>query len=219
MNDLRDQSISEQISTNYGYIFEPELIDEIALHGKLLEVMAGEIFMDLGQQITHMPLLISGSVKIMREDDSGHELLLYFLERGDTCTMSLSCCIGNKVSEIRAIAEEDTQLIMIPVGQMDLWLQKYRTWRNFILDSYQERLNELMETVDSIAFMKMDERLEKYLNDRVKLHGSTTVTATHQQIATDLNTSRVVVSRLLKQLEKQGDIKLGRNKIEVLNFA
>lgn len=208
----------ELVVQNYGYIFEPELIDEIVQYGELVEVSAGDIFMDLGQKITHMPLLLSGSVKVMREDASGNELLLYFLERGDTCTMSLSCCIGNKLSEIRAIAEEDTLLIMIPVERMDQWLQSYRSWRNFIFDSYQIRLNELMETVDSIAFMNMDARLEKYLHDRVKLLGSTTISSTHQQIATDMNTSRVVVSRLLKQLEKRGQIKLGRNKIEVLDF-
>lgn len=218
MTPNTQDDIHTLVEKNYGYIFEPELSKEIAEVGMVKFVHAGEIFMDLGQRVTHMPLLLQGSVKIMREDDSGNELLLYFLERGDTCTMSLSCCIGNKVSEVRAIAEEDTTLIMIPVEHMDKWLKEYKSWRNFIIDSYQVRLNELMETVDSIAFMKMDERLQKYLNDRVKLLGSTTIANTHQDIASDMNTSRVVISRLLKQLEKQGEIKLGRNKIEVLNF-
>ncbi len=211
-------NLHEVISLNYGFIFEPELVIEIAESGKLMDVETGDLIMDIGQNISHMPLLIKGSMKVMREDQEGKELLLYFLERGDTCTMSLSCCIGNKKSEIRAIAEEDTRLVMIPVEKMDEWLQRYKSWRNFIFDSYQIRLNELMETLDSLAFMRMDERLEKYLHDRVKLMGDTTVTHTHQQIANDLNTSRVVVSRLLKQLERQGKIKLGRNKIEVLNF-
>lgn len=218
MSDTIDTTVKEAVDKNYGFIFDPELVDEIARYGEIISVPAGEIFMDLGQKITHMPLLISGSVKVMREDASGNELLLYFLERGDTCTMSLSCCMGDKVSEIRAIAEDDATLIMIPVEKMDEWLQRYRSWRNYIFDSYQVRLNELMETLDSIAFMKMDERLHKYLHDRVKLSGSTTVSGTHQQIASDMNTSRVVVSRLLKQLEKKGQIKLGRNKIEVLDF-
>ncbi len=218
MSNTNTTDLHKLVQDHYGFLFEPELIDEIAELGTLLEVGAQEIFMDLGQQITHMPLMLSGAVKVMREDESGHELLLYFLERGDTCTMSLSCCMGNKLSEIRAIADEDTQLIMIPVERMDDWLQRYRSWRNFIIDSYQVRLNELMETLDSVAFMNMDARLEKYLNDRVKLSRKTTIPGTHQQIATDLNTSRVVVSRLLKQLEKRGQIKLGRNKIEVLDF-
>jgi CRP/FNR family transcriptional regulator len=101
---------------------------------------------------------------------------------------------------------------------MDKWLQKYRSWRNFIFDSYQIRLNELMETLDSVAFLRMDERLLKYLNDKVKITGSTTLNSTHQDIASDMNTSRVVISRLMKQLEKQGKVKIGRNKLEVLNF-
>lgn len=218
MDETTNKPINALVEQHYGFLFEPELIEEISNHGVLVEVSAGEIFMDLGQKITHMPLLLAGSVKVMRENDSGQEMLLYFLERGDTCTMSLSCCMGNKLSEIRAIAEENTSLIMIPVSKMDEWLQRFKSWRNFIIDSYQMRLNELMETLDSVAFMRMDERLEKYLHDRVKLLGKTTITGTHQQIATDLNTSRVVVSRLLKQLEKQGQIKLGRNQIEVLDF-
>jgi len=210
--------IRKMVEESYGFLFEPELIEEIIAHGTLHEVAAGELFMDLGQTIKHIPLLIKGSVKIMREDAEGHELLLYFLERGDTCAMSLSCCMGNKKSDIRAIAEEDTTLIMIPVENMDQWLQKYRSWRNFIFDSYQVRLNELMETMDSVAFLRMDERLLKYLNDKVKLTGNTVLNSTHQDIANDLNTSRVVISRLMKQLEKQGKLKMGRNKLELLNF-
>jgi CRP/FNR family transcriptional regulator, anaerobic regulatory protein len=210
--------IKALVEESYGFLFEPELIQEIIANGTVHEVAAGELFMDLGQTIRHIPLLIKGSVKIMREDAEGHELLLYFLERGDTCAMSLSCCMGNKKSDIRAIAEEDTTLIMIPVENMDQWLQKYRSWRNFIFDSYQVRLNELMETLDSVAFLRMDERLLKYLNDKVKLTGSTVLNSTHQDIASDLNTSRVVISRLMKQLEKQGKLKMGRNKLELLNF-
>jgi CRP/FNR family transcriptional regulator len=210
--------LKTQVEESYGFIFEPALLSEITEHGKLYNVAAGELFIDLGQTIKHIPLLISGSVKILREDADGRELLLYFLERGDTCSMSLSCCMGNRKSEIRAIAEEDTMLIMIPVEYMDNWLERFKSWRKFIIDAYQVRLNELMETLDSVAFMKMDERLLKYLNDKVKLTGSTTLNSTHQEIASDLNTSRVVISRLMKQLERKGKLKMGRNKLELLNF-
>jgi CRP/FNR family transcriptional regulator, anaerobic regulatory protein len=210
--------VKHLITDSFGFLFEPELLEEIISVGKVHNVSTGELFMDIGQAITHIPLLIEGNVKIMREDAEGRELLLYFLERGDTCAMSLSCCMGNKKSDIRAIAEEDTTLIMIPVEHMDKWLQKYRSWRNFIFDSYQIRLNELMETLDSVAFLRMDERLLKYLNDKVKITGSTILNSTHQDIASDMNTSRVVISRLMKQLEKQGKVKIGRNKLELLNF-
>jgi CRP/FNR family transcriptional regulator len=215
---VNTSEVKQLVTDSFGFLFEPELLEEIISVGKAYHVAAGELFMDIGQGISHIPLLIEGSVKIMREDAEGRELLLYFLERGDTCAMSLSCCMGNKKSDIRAIAEEDTTLIMIPVEHMDKWLQKYRSWRNFIFDSYQIRLNELMETLDSVAFMRMDERLLKYLNDKVKITGSTTLNSTHQDIASDMNTSRVVISRLMKQLEKQGKVKIGRNKLELLNF-
>lgn len=215
---VNTSEVKQLVTDSFGFLFEPELLEEIISVGKAYHVATGELFMDIGQAITHIPLLIEGNVKIMRENAEGHELLLYFLERGDTCAMSLSCCMGNKKSDIRAIAEEDTTLIMIPVEHMDKWLQKYRSWRNFIFDSYQIRLNELMETLDSVAFLRMDERLLKYLNDKVKITGSTTLNSTHQDIASDMNTSRVVISRLMKQLEKQGKVKIGRNKLEVLNF-
>jgi CRP/FNR family transcriptional regulator len=140
------------------------------------------------------------------------------LESGDTCAMSLTCCIAKSVSKIRAIADEDTEVIMIPIAKMSLWFSNNDSWRSFILQSYQVRFDEMLETIDTLAFMKMDERLFKYLKDKVKLSASTDLEITHQNIAEDLNTSRVVVSRLLKQLEKDEKIALGRNKITVLDF-
>ena len=163
-----------------------------------------------------MPLLISGAIKVLREDNDGDELLLYFLERGDTCAMTLSCCLGQTKSEIRAIAELDTKLVMIPIQKMEEWTGKYRTWRNFVFESYHNRLMEMLETIDNIAFMKMDERLLKYLNDKVVITKQHNLQITHQEIAYDLHTSRVVISRLLKSLEKLKKIKLHRNNIEVL---
>lgn len=165
-----------------------------------------------------MPLLVSGAIKILREDDDGDELLLYFLERGDTCAMSLTCCLGQSQSEIRAIAELDTTLIMIPVQKMEEWTGKYKSWRNFVLSSYHTRLMEMLETIDSIAFMNMDERLVKYLRDKQKIGGEPVINSTHQEIAYELNTSRVVVSRLLKKLENFGKIKLNRNSISILSL-
>jgi CRP/FNR family transcriptional regulator len=126
--------------------------------------------------------------------------------------------MANAVSKIRAIADEDVDVIMIPINEMHAWFQTNESWRIFILQSYQIRFDEMLETIDTLAFMKMDKRLYKYLIDHVKLSASTTLEMTHQEIAEDLNTSRVVVSRLLKQLEKEGRIELGRNKITVLDF-
>ena len=174
--------------------------------------------MEIGQYMTAMPLLISGAIKILREDSDGDELLLYFLEKGDTCALTLSFNRGQRKSEIRAIAELDTVLIMVPIQKMEEWSSKYKSWRNFIFDSYQNRLMEMLDTIDSIAFMRMDERLLRYLRDKQKLVQSDTITSTHQDIAYELHTSRVVISRLLKKLELEGRIKIQRNKIELIDL-
>lgn len=202
----------------YGYIFEEALLEEIASVATFKEFKADDYLIEIGEYIKMMPLLLEGAIKILREDDNGDELLLYFLERGDTCAMTLTCCMGQSKSKIRAIAETNGSLLMIPIEKMEEWLTKYKTWRNFVFDSYNIRLKEMLEAIDTLAFMNLDERLYKYLTDKVKVLGSTEIHNTHQQIAYELHTSRVVISRLLKSLEMQGKIKLHRNKIEVLQF-
>ncbi len=206
----------EVLKAHYGHLFEQELLAEINTVGIHKSVPEGTTIMGVGQYITAMPLLISGAIKIMRDDDDGDELLLYFLERGDTCAMTLSCCLGNAKSEVRAIAELDTELIMVPVEKMEEWTGKYRSWRNFVFESYHNRLMEMLNTIDNIAFLKMDQRLLKYLNDKVHITNDTVISNTHQEIAYELHTSRVVISRLLKKLENQGKIKLHRNSITVI---
>ncbi|WP_103069442.1 Crp/Fnr family transcriptional regulator [Aquimarina sediminis] len=206
----------EEIKSNYGNLFEEELLQEINRIGTFKEVPEGFELIKPGSYIKFMPLIISGAIKVLRGDTEGDELLLYFLERGDTCAMTLSCCLGHHTSEIKAIAETDTKLVMIPVEKMEEWTTKYKSWRNFVFDSYHKRLIETIETIDSIAFLKMDTRLLKYLKEKTKINQSKTINTTHQQIAYDLHTSRVVISRLLKKLEKDGIVKLNRNNLEVL---
>ncbi len=208
----------EELRANYGYLFEEELLEEINKVGVFKEIPAGFKLMEIGDYIKSMPLLVSGSVKILREDDNGDELLLYYIERGDTCAMTFSCCLGQSKSQIRAVAETDTKLIMIPIQKMEEWMGKYKTWQNFILQSYHSRMTELLEAIDTIAFLKMDERILKYLQDKAKVIGNDEIHSTHQEIAHDLHTSRVVVSRLLKSLENQGKIKLNRNNITVIDL-
>jgi CRP/FNR family transcriptional regulator len=205
------------LKQNYGSLFEKSLIEEINQVGTLREVPEGFMLIDFGQYIKSMPLLVSGAIKILREDSDGNELLLYFLEQGETCAMTLSCCLGQTKSEIRAIAEIDTKLIMIPIQKMEEWTGKYRSWRNFVFESYHNRLMEMLASIDSIAFLRMDERLLKYLKDKVAVTHDSLLHTTHKEIAYDLHTSRVVISRLLKSLENSGTIKLNRNSIEVLD--
>ncbi len=210
-------SMSKERQHFYGGLFEPELLNEINEVGILNEIPEGATLINIGQYIKGMPLLISGVIKVLREDQNGDELLLYFLENGDTCAMTMTCCMGDTKSEIKAIAETDAALIMIPIQNMEKWTEKYKTWRNFIFKSYHNRLMELLETIDSIAFLNMDDRLLNYLKNKVKVTRSTLIQTTHQEIAYDLNTSRVVVSRLLKKLEKMNVITLGRNSIDFIS--
>ena len=210
MRDILDQA--------YSYIFEEALLDEIAKVAIYKEFKADDYLIEIGDYIKTMPLLLTGAIKILREDENGDELLLYFLERGDTCAMTLTCCMGQSKSRIRSIAETDGAMLMIPVEKMEEWLTKYKTWRNFVFDSYNVRLNEMLEAIDTLAFMNLDERLYKYLTDKAKVIGDTEIKNTHQEIAYEMHTSRVVISRLLKALELQGKIKLHRNKIEILQF-
>jgi CRP/FNR family transcriptional regulator len=210
--------MNKELEDNYGYIFEEALLQEINQVGIFKKIPEGFKLIEIGDYIKSMPLLLSGAIKVLREDNDGDELLLYFLENGDTCAMTLTCCIGHAQSEVRAIAETDTRLIMIPVEKLEAWMSKYPSWRNFVLESYHNRLNEMLETVDSIAFLNMDERLIKYLKEKIRVTNTNTIKNTHQEIAYDLHTSRVVVSRLLKKLENMGKIKLHRNYIKVIDL-
>ncbi|MGB7786209.1 MAG: Crp/Fnr family transcriptional regulator [Salinimicrobium sp.] len=210
--------LKEELVEAYHFIFEEELLEEIAKFGSLKTVKAGEKIIEIGDYVKTMPLLLEGAIKILRKDKDGDELLLYFLERGDTCAMTLSCCLGQTRSEIRAVAERDTKLIMIPIEKMEEWTSKYKSWRNFVFESYHSRLTEMLDTIDTIAFLNMDQRLMRYLQDKAKINGSEKLQVTHQEIAYDLHTSRVVISRLLKKLEMEGKISLQRNSIEVLDL-
>tara|TARA_R110002074_G_scaffold167299_3_gene328379 strand:- start:57798 stop:58430 length:633 start_codon:yes stop_codon:yes gene_type:complete len=208
----------QDLKEQYGNIFEEDLINEIVQVGTFKEVSEGYKLIEIGDYLRGMPLLISGVIKILREDEDGDELLLYYLEKGDTCSMTMACCIGDTKSEIRAIAETDAKLIMVPIKKMEEWTTKYKSWRNFVFNSYHERLNELLSTLDSIAFQKMDERLIGYLKEKARVNQDDIINNTHQEIAYDLHSSRVVISRLLKKLEQMGKIKLHRNYIKILDL-
>jgi CRP/FNR family transcriptional regulator len=206
----------QELQKYYGEQFEPALLEEINQVATLMEVQEGQDLMKPGQFIKSMPLLLSGSIKIMRPDAEGEELLLYHLEKGDTCAMTMTCCMGSTKSEIHAVSETSAKLLMIPIGKMEEWSRKYKTWRNFVFASYHARMMELLESVDNIAFNNMDERLENYLNNKIEILNSKHIYTTHKEIAADLHTSRVVISRLLKKMENDQKINLHRSFIEVL---
>ncbi len=210
--------LREKLKDYYSEVFEEGLIDEIVKVGHFDKVKSGELLIDIGSEMTHIPLILDGVVKIIRQEKVGEEIVLYFLERGDTCAISFVNCINRKQSMFKGVVERDMEAIFIPVEYIDDWLSKYKSWRHFIIDSYHFRLIEMVESIDGLAFMKMSERLLKYLTDKVKISNDVDLEITHQEIANDLNSSRVVITRIIKQLHDEGKIFSTRNKIKVLEF-
>lgn len=195
---------------------ESRLIEEILTIGRFRSYEPGRLVISPGDTVREIPLVIEGVLKVLRVDDKGNELFLYFLEGGDTCAMSITCCLDNKQSGFQVVAEELSLVWFIPVNNLDDWVSQYPQFRQFVFESYQSRFDEMLETIDHIAFMHMDERLYNYLLDKKQSSGSYTIHKTHEEIAQALNTSRVVISRLLKKLEQEGKIEQQRNKIEIL---
>lgn len=210
--------MNSKLIQSYSYLFEPELIQEIESSGIEKSYQANSTIIDIDNYIVSIPLVLEGAIKIMREDEGGNDLVLYYIERGDTCAMTLSCCMGRTKSKIKAVAETDVTLLMLPKQKMTQWLSKYNTWQEFILQSYHSRLQEFIEALDTIAFLNMDMRLLKYLRDKAMVNNNDIINTTHKEIADDLHTSRVVVSRLLKGLEKENKIELNRNQIKVIEL-
>tara|TARA_Y100001949_G_C15840004_1_gene265876 strand:+ start:84 stop:713 length:630 start_codon:yes stop_codon:yes gene_type:complete len=195
---------------------EPKLAQEILTIGRLKKVKAGGVVISPESNNNEMPIVLEGLLKVMRKDDERGDIFLYYIAGGETCAMSITCCIEGKKKEFHVVAEEDSVLWMIPMTFIDSWIVKYKSFRRYVFDSYQTRFEEMLNTIDSVVFLNMHERLFKYLLDKKQATGSYVINKTHEQIAQELNTSRVVVSRLLKQLEKEEKIEQHRNRIEIL---
>jgi len=197
-------------------LFEPALIREIEEFGQSQRFDEGDVIMDYGKYVRMMPIVVSGTLKVYRHDDQGKEILLYYLSSSESCSMAYNCCMEAKKSEVKAVAEDQVELIAIPHDKLDEWLCKYPSWKNYIMRSFNERFIELLKSIESIAFHKLDERLVAYLKEKKRLSGSNVVKVSHYAIADELATSRVVISRLLKQLENEGKILLYRNEIKLM---
>ncbi|HEX6846627.1 MAG TPA: Crp/Fnr family transcriptional regulator [Chitinophagaceae bacterium] len=198
--------------------FEPQLIEILEKNAIERNFRAGEIIVRTGQYIKSTVLLLSGRIKIYRQNDEGGEFLIYYLGPGEACAVSLICALQSQTSEITAIAVEDTEVLMLPVQLMDDLMIKFKSWSHFVIQTYRNRFDEMLTVIDNIAFKNMDERLEFYLKRAKTEAGQTLLNLTHQQIADDLNSSREVISRLLKKMEQLGKIKLNRNSIEVIKL-
>ncbi|WP_439184334.1 Crp/Fnr family transcriptional regulator [Carboxylicivirga taeanensis] len=212
-------NLKDTIRAKFPILMEAALLGEMERYCTTKTLEAGNNFIEIGDDVVAMPLLIEGVIKVVREDNDGNELLLYYLNGGDTCASTLSCCMERARSEVRATVLETVTAIMVPINCMDDWMKKYAGWRSFIMQSYRMRFEELLQTIDNIAFKKMDERLIDYLTQLSEERNTLVLLGTHQEIADDLHTSREVISRLLKQLEKLGKISLSRNKIEIVDLS
>jgi CRP/FNR family transcriptional regulator len=202
----------EKLSKSFP-ILEKDLLSEMAQNGTFRKLESEELLFSSGHSVDAFPMVLSGTLRIVREDGEGKEHYLYHIYPGESCAMSLTCCMSDRPSKVKIIAEEDSEVAIIPTFLLDKWMDKYPTFKAFVTRTYNFRFDDLLETIDSIAFHNMDERLLKYLYDKSRAIASSTLTVTHQNIAYELNTTRVVISRLLKQLEKDGLLTLGRNKI------
>jgi CRP/FNR family transcriptional regulator len=197
--------------------FDPDLLAHLEKIGQVTEFEEGEMLMRPGQYFKNSLLILDGRVKLYREGEDGEEFFLYYLEKGEACALSMICATKNETSAIKAKAMTPVKALAIPIQHMDVLMKDYRQWYYFVLETYRSRFSELLEVIDQVVFHSMDEKLEFYLKRQFESLGNK-ITVTHQEIADDLNSSREVISRLLKKLESQKRIVISRNEIVKLNF-
>lgn len=200
----------------FNYIFEPELLHQIESKAKIVSVKEGDVILDIGDMVRVIPLLIKGILRISRLDQSGKELLLYYVQAQESCAMTFTCCMQQFPSEIKATAETDVEFVAVPIHYMDEWLAKYPTWKSFVMRTIRSRFNELLHTIDQLAFQKLDERLIHFLKEKSKVTGSTIINLSHEEIALEMASTREVISRLLKKLENDKRVLLYRNQLKIL---
>jgi CRP/FNR family transcriptional regulator len=194
---------------------DPKLLDRLLEKGQFSTFEPGKTLIEPGQFVKAVPLVLEGSIKIMRMDEDGKELFLYYLEAGETCALSLTCCSAARPSEIKAVVEEKVTVLFVPIQVHEQLTDEFKQWKDFVSSTYQHRFQEMLTVLDAIAFKRMDERLMNYIVTKMKQLKTNELHTTHQEVANELGTAREVISRLLKQLEKKKWIELGRNVIYI----
>ncbi|MNJ95578.1 Global nitrogen regulator [compost metagenome] len=211
----KEPSIASYIESLFPS-FEPELKRVLIENGTLKTFGAGEMLMQTGQNMRSTILIVEGLVKLYREGDEGNEFFMYYLQPGNACALSMICATRQETSQVMAKAVEPTKGLMIPISLMDTLMKEYKTWYYFVLETYRNRFEELLTVIDNISFKSMDERLEFYLAKQYRDLNTRKLQITHSEIANDLNSSREVISRLLKKMEQRGELSLHRNYISYL---
>ncbi len=199
--------------------FEKDLVQEIIENGEMKTFAADEILVKTGQYFRSILLIVDGLIKVYREDQQGNEFFIYYLQPGQACALSMKCQFRNETSQLMAKAVTETSVITVPIACMDEWMQKYKSWYHFVLNTYRNRIEELLETIDDIAFRNMDDRLLSYMKREQQIHNSSILTINHTEVAEELNSSREVVSRLMKKVSEKGMIRLLKNQqVEILDL-
>lgn len=193
----------------------PELVEKLQQYSIRKEYEAGSVILNENAHIRSIPIVTKGTLKVIRTEEDGREILLYYIKAGESCIMSFLGGLHNETSKVKAEVEDDAEILFLPVDKVSLFIKEYPQWLDYIFRLYHKRFEELLEIVNAIAFKKVDERMLDLLHKKVELTGNKTLNITHEQLANELGTARVVVSRLLKQLEEIGVVKLGRNKITI----
>ncbi|WP_423146047.1 Crp/Fnr family transcriptional regulator [Rubrolithibacter danxiaensis] len=198
-------------------LFNPLLEQEVRANGIQKSLAAETVLLQENSYIRSIPIVLSGSIRVMRKDEEGKEMLLYYIKPGESCIMSFLAGIHDDTSKVRAIVEEAAEVLFVPVTKASEWIKKYPEWTDFIFKLYHQRFEELLTVINAVAFQKLDDRIVELLRKKSDIYQSKEISTTHQQLAEELGTTREVVSRLLKQMEKQGMIELLRNKIILLS--
>lgn len=194
----------------------PELIAKLKQYSSSKVYKAGDLILDENSSVRAIPIVTKGTLKVMRTEEDGREILLYYIKAGESCIMSFLGGMHDEKSKVKAEVEDDAEILFLPMDKVSLFIKEYPEWLDYIFRLYHKRFEELLEIVNAVAFTKMDERLLSLLQKKKELTGSKILNITHEQLANELGTARVVVSRLLKQLEESGTVKLGRNKITLM---
>lgn len=207
---MQDTILSSEFSSS------PELVEKLYQNGITKNYNQGDIILDENASIRSIPIVMKGMLKVIRTEEDGREILLYYIKAGETCIMSFLGGMHNEKSIVKAEIEEDAEILFLPVDKVSLFIKEYPEWLDYIFRLYHKRFEELLDIINAIAFKKVDERLLNLLHKKAEITDTNTINTTHEQLANELGTARVVVSRLLKQLEDEGKVKLGRNKIILL---
>jgi len=201
---------------NLNTLFRSDFGKELQNSGEVKVFRSGSVILDMDAYVNYIPLIISGSIKVIRTEEDGREILLYYITPGESCISSILSGLTQNTSKVKAVVEEDAEILMISIQKSKDWLKKYPEWTDFIFGLYQKRFEELLSVVNSVAFHKADVRLLNLLMQKSRLFGTRELSVTHQQLADELGITREATSRVLKQMEKDGEIKLSRNKILLL---